>query len=115
MKGSLTALVAVLFSMGSVAVFAQTPGSSSESGSYDRQPSQSSQSSQSSGKSGMSELQNKNFKELDTNGDGRLTMQEAEQHGIDAVTFESLDKQGKGEVTEKQFDDAKKQMGGSAR
>lgn len=106
MKGSLTALVVALFSMGSLAVYAQAPGESGGFGQQSQEPAQSTSSSMS--------IQDREFSELDADGDGRLTQQEAEQAGIESVTFESLDQDGDGEVNEQDFDQAK-EAAGSAR
>lgn len=104
MKG-LTALAVAFVAMGSLAVYAQAPG---ESGGFGQQ-SQSPDPAQ----AGM-QIQDRDFSELDTDGDGRLTQQEAEQAGIDSVTYQSLDQDGNGEVSEQDFDKAK-EAAGSAR
>jgi hypothetical protein len=91
MKLSLTALILTLFALGSTGVFAQ--------GQQQQQP-------------GM-EMQGKEFSELDQNQDGNLTQDEAQQAGIETVTFEAMDQDGDQQVSEEEFQQAKE--GGGAR
>ncbi|MGQ9426027.1 EF-hand domain-containing protein [Gilvimarinus sp. F26214L] len=94
MKSSMTALILAMFSLGSVGVFAQEPGQSD--------PTQSSP---------TMDIQGKEFSELDSDGDGKLTQSEAQQSGMEPVAFESLDQNGDQEVSEQEFEQAKESGG----
>jgi hypothetical protein len=111
MKQSMTALIVALFAMGSASVFAQPgaqPGQEQEQLGQEQQAQAPGQEQQEQMK-----IQGKEFSELDSDQDGMVTETEAQEAGIEPVTFDAIDANANELIEEAEFEQAKE--GGAAR
>ncbi len=95
-----TAVVTVIASSVSFTVAAQSAGASAVSGASAMPGTQ-------SGSHAMS------FRDVDANGDGRITREEAQACPGLPAAFSSVDTQGRGYITESQFNDWQRKNGAS--